>query len=42
MSTDWPFLIAHTEAPLPRWQLMMFSSFAGLPRRSAASRAMNR
>ncbi|MNE22021.1 hypothetical protein D3C80_1152090 [compost metagenome] len=42
VSTDSPFLMAQTEAPLPRWQLMMLSSDSGLPSALAVSSAMKR
>ena len=36
-----PCLMAQMEAPLPRWQLMMFSSFQSLPIILAAFSATN-
>ena len=38
-SMDLPFLMAVSEAPLPRWQVISFSVSKGLPRMRLASLA---
>ena len=36
VSTDSPYFTADTDAPLPKWQTMIFRSFLSFPRISAA------